>query len=170
MEQSPPARQSPMIDVFVYGTLKRGGRYHAAYCRGVESIADATVVGRLFALPAGYPMLVVPEASILARASGQAETDLAKMAAIQASDVQGPHLFEPPWRAIRGELLRFADPGVLVRLDRLEEFIPGGGGLYERVIVATLGPQGQAVWTYVAPGGQLPAGAVEAGESWPTTS
>lgn len=49
--------------VFVYGTLKPGGRYHDAYCGGFnfEGI-EATTRGRLFDFPQlGYPGAVESE-------------------------------------------------------------------------------------------------------------
>jgi len=48
------------IRVFVYGTLKPGGRYWPEYCEGrVESVQPAKVNGRLFDLHLGYPGLVL---------------------------------------------------------------------------------------------------------------
>jgi len=46
--------------VFVYGTLKPGGYYWPRFCEGrVDSMSRARVRGRLFALPMGYPALVL---------------------------------------------------------------------------------------------------------------
>ncbi|HEY9803473.1 MAG TPA: gamma-glutamylcyclotransferase [Leptolyngbyaceae cyanobacterium] len=46
------------MKVFVYGTLKPGERNYQRYCAGkvVES-QRATTLGRLFALPMGYPAM-----------------------------------------------------------------------------------------------------------------
>ena len=56
------AAANPSVQVFVYGTLKRGGRYHT-YCVGGVMTAEARVEGLLYDLPEGYPAIVVPEAT-----------------------------------------------------------------------------------------------------------
>jgi len=46
--------------VFVYGTLKPGEENFDRYCKNwVTESQEATVQGRLFALPAGYPAITV---------------------------------------------------------------------------------------------------------------
>ncbi|MEM0967257.1 MAG: gamma-glutamylcyclotransferase family protein [Verrucomicrobiota bacterium] len=48
------------LRVFVYGTLKPGGRYWPAYCEGkVATVRDASVNGRLYELSVGYPALTL---------------------------------------------------------------------------------------------------------------
>lgn len=46
-----------MLNVFVYGTLKPGGKYHKVYCEALAPEAiPAWIPGRLYHLPAyGYP-------------------------------------------------------------------------------------------------------------------
>jgi gamma-glutamylcyclotransferase (GGCT)/AIG2-like uncharacterized protein YtfP len=52
-----PSPQNP-IPVFVYGTLKPGEFYHAAYCEGrVVAYEEAIAYGQLYALPLGYPAM-----------------------------------------------------------------------------------------------------------------
>jgi gamma-glutamylcyclotransferase (GGCT)/AIG2-like uncharacterized protein YtfP len=47
-----------MIKVFVYGTLKPGGKYYKIYCEGkIVQEVKCWVKGRLFALPLGYPAM-----------------------------------------------------------------------------------------------------------------
>lgn len=47
------------LQVFVYGTLKPGGRYWPRFCEGkVSNLVAAKVRGQLFDLPVGYPALV----------------------------------------------------------------------------------------------------------------
>ncbi|NNV05092.1 gamma-glutamylcyclotransferase [Geobacillus sp. C56-T2] len=46
------------INVFVYGTLRIGGRNHRLIANYVQSVRKVTVKGRLFHLPAGYPAMV----------------------------------------------------------------------------------------------------------------
>jgi len=48
-----------MLVVFVYGTLKPGGRYYRQLCAGkVECEIPAIAQGRLYDLPLGYPAMV----------------------------------------------------------------------------------------------------------------
>jgi len=49
-----------MIRVFVYGTLKPDGKYYQMYCRGktLEELKCWTI-GRLYALPLGYPAMIL---------------------------------------------------------------------------------------------------------------
>lgn len=156
-----------MLRLFVYGTLKRGQRNHAAYCRGLASALAARIVGRLYDLPAGYPMLAVPAEAILAYGT----SDLWADAELQEgySGTEMPRLSaDLPWRLIEGELFEFADPlATLEACDALEGFEPGGTGLYDRVLVRLAEPAGLVVWTYIAPGGQLPGGAQDCGSIWP---
>lgn len=47
-----------LLRVFVYGTLKPGGYYHAQYCADrLITAQEAIVYGLLYDLPAGYPAL-----------------------------------------------------------------------------------------------------------------
>lgn len=47
------------IKVFVYGTLKPGGKYYKIFCEGktIEE-QECWAKGRLFALPIGYPAMI----------------------------------------------------------------------------------------------------------------
>ncbi|MBW1987856.1 MAG: gamma-glutamylcyclotransferase, partial [Deltaproteobacteria bacterium] len=47
----------PETTLFVYGTLKRGCWNHERFCRGVLSVEEAVVRGRLYELPSGIPVL-----------------------------------------------------------------------------------------------------------------
>lgn len=50
------------MQVFVYGTLKPGGKYYQRYCAtAVVAFWPAIARGRLFALPAGYPAMTPGE-------------------------------------------------------------------------------------------------------------
>ncbi|MFB2892778.1 gamma-glutamylcyclotransferase [Aerosakkonemataceae cyanobacterium BLCC-F50] len=51
---------SELVKVFVYGTLKPGESNYQYYCGGkVVAATRATVKGQLFALPLGYPAMVL---------------------------------------------------------------------------------------------------------------
>lgn len=163
-----------ILRLFVYGTLKRGQRNHAAYCRGLLSAQPAQILGRLYDLPAGYPMLAVPPEMVLALGTADLLADVRRQdeafpAAQTGAEPWDVHTAPgAPWQLIAGELFEFADPlPALIACDALEEFQPGGGGTYDRVLVRLAEPFGLMAWTYVAPGGQLPAGARDCGTSWP---
>ncbi len=116
----------PPLRVFVYGTLKRGGRNHDAYCRGLIVAQPARVLGRLYHLPAGYPMLAVPDTAVLAHGSSDYAADAARLAdpLLPATPIiTAPH----EWILIDGELLHIDHPATrMPALDRLEDFVPSG--------------------------------------------
>jgi len=174
-----------LLRVFVYGTLKRGRRNHLAYCSGAAAIEPARIFGRLYHLPAGYPMLVVPDSAMLAIGSSQYAQDASR----QHDDQWPPACTKPmaadsdckegEWEEIIGELLTFDDPATrLPALDRLEDFRPGeteagnatsrtnATSLYVRVLVRLTEPAGLIAWTYVAPNGRLPPGARRCAAEW----
>ena len=148
-----------MLRLFVYGTLKRGFWNHDRFCRGVLTVEDAVVRGRLFETPSGIPVLQVPEEDILAVGTTNPLADVATQAHVTAR-MSNP---EPnpdrlprkgtgaPWGSVYGELLTFDDPDArLPAIDRLEGFHPGGPCLYRRVLipVRTNGAELPA-WLYV---------------------
>ncbi len=148
--------------MFVYGTLKRGGRYHA-YCLGGVMTGEARVEGLLYDLPLGYPALVVPEASVLAVGTDDPLGDAQAGAALDLAGLPEPG---PP--AVYGELYTFDDPeDRLPSLDELEDFLPGDpSSPYRRVLVPVRLDGGvTAAWVYAAgspqgthlPGGRWPA-------------
>ena len=159
---------SDFLRVFVYGTLKRGQRNHLRYCSKAVAIETASVTGRLFFLPAGYPMLQVPPESILALGTNNAAADLATQLLKNQAAEQLPPAASDHWDAIEGELISFAsDPPALQRLDYLEDYRPGESrSTYLRALVPLLGTS-TAAWTYVAPNGQLPADGRRIGTIWP---
>jgi len=48
----------PMLEVFVYGTLKPGAANYPHYCTGCARAARAWVEGQLYDLPFGYPAAI----------------------------------------------------------------------------------------------------------------
>ena len=138
------ANTNGMLRLFVYGTLKRGFWNHDRFCRGVLTVEDAIVRGRLFETSSGIPVLKVPEEDILAVGTTNPLADVATQAHVTAR-MSNP---EPtpdrlpkkgtgaPWGPVYGELLTFDDPeNCLPAIDRLEGFHPGGPSLYRRVLV-----------------------------------
>jgi gamma-glutamylcyclotransferase (GGCT)/AIG2-like uncharacterized protein YtfP len=138
-----------MISIFVYGTLKQGYCNHNRYCRGAVSIESASVWGRLYALPQGYPGLIVPKENILATGTTNPTADAELQNAIH---LHHNTLTKPTgdWVKITGEIIIFADPEItLPPIDRLEAFNPSGWSLYERVLIpAETGGDVRAVWVY----------------------
>ena len=149
-----------MLRLFVYGTLKRGFWNHDRFCRGVVTVEDALVRGRLFETSSGIPVLQVPEEDILAVGTANPLADVATQARVKAcmSNPEPTHDRLPnkgtgaPWGDVYGELLTFDDPeNRLPAIDRLEGFHPGGPCLYRRVLVPVrANGTGLPVWLYVA--------------------
>lgn len=118
-------------------------------------IQPATTFGRLYALPAGYPALVIPEERILARGTHNPLADAAVQARIAGELSNQP---DPPrptgdWDLIHGELITFADPArELPLLDHLESFSVGRLSLYQRVLTyARIEAECFPTWTYTMP-------------------
>jgi gamma-glutamylcyclotransferase (GGCT)/AIG2-like uncharacterized protein YtfP len=134
-----------MLRLFVYGTLKRGFWNHDRFCRGVVTVEDALVRGRLFETSSGIPVLQVPEEDILAVGTTKPLADVATQAHVTArmpSPEPTPDRLPKkgtgaPWAPVYGELLTFDDPETrLPSIDRLEGFHPGCPCLYRRVLVS----------------------------------
>ncbi|BCJ86776.1 gamma-glutamylcyclotransferase family protein [Effusibacillus dendaii] len=108
-----------MNSVFVYGTLRPGQRYHKLIEAYVKHSVSATLSGRLYHLPEGYPALVL--------ASDQSH-----------GKRNGP---------VRGELLYFSEIAqVLPILDELEDYYSPNDprNLYERVNVSVVTVRGHS--------------------------
>ena len=119
-------------------------KYLDRFCRGVLSVEETVVRGRLYELPSGIPVLEVPEADVLAHGTADPLADVAtqaRLAAEFAARAAHPELRENGapggrWGPVYGELLTFDDPETrLPAIDRLEGFLPGGPCLYRRVLV-----------------------------------
>jgi gamma-glutamylcyclotransferase (GGCT)/AIG2-like uncharacterized protein YtfP len=144
------AADSPLLRIFVYGTLKRGYHNHVRYCRGAASAEAASTPGRLYLLPQDAVTQRRVAAEWKATASNWSETP--------AGD----------WEQITGEVLTFNDPAArLPPLDALEDFHPDGASLYRRALVPIRVGTIEPIWTYVAPDGQPPAEARRIGPVWP---
>jgi gamma-glutamylcyclotransferase (GGCT)/AIG2-like uncharacterized protein YtfP len=150
----------PALLMFFYGTLKRGHRNHAAFCRGARFVGEATLRGRLYDLPYGYPALTVAPEDVLAVGTANPAGDASTQhhhGSVEVRRTDGPRVF--------GELYAFDDPEArLPAIDRLEGFDPvDGSGPYRRVLspVQTTSNEGVLAWAYVvavASGIYLPEG------------
>ncbi len=141
------------ITLFVYGTLKRGQWNHDRFCRNAVDIRPATIVGRLYQLPAGFPAVVIPEESILAHGTADPAADARTQAEFAERGVAMPET-TGDWDMVHGELVTFPHPERdLPPIDRLEGFRPGWGGLYRRALVAVQADDDVGtVWVYHMPG------------------
>lgn len=152
------------INLFVYGTLMRGGRYHKRYCDTALEVKAAAIPGRLYALDAGYPALEISRESVLAVGSHDPVADAALADSFGELDLPDQ---ARSWDVVHGELITLPNPRRAVPpIDRLEEFVPGGpDNLYRRVLVLVrCGSLSVPAWTYVgskklvAQGRRIPEG------------
>jgi gamma-glutamylcyclotransferase (GGCT)/AIG2-like uncharacterized protein YtfP len=139
--------------IFVYGTLKRGGRNHDRYFRGPAAVIEAFTCGRLFDLPAGYPALQLPHSFVLhAGSADHAEDALGFEMATGLLAVACPAR-PPPAARVFGEWIGGFDIGrVRPELDRLEGFRPGQRSLFYRVLAPVWHQEARApvpAWVYV---------------------
>ena len=134
--------------VFVYGTLKRGFSNHNYFCCGVTSIEKAVVCGRLYALNAYIPALVIPDTAVLTHGSLDYADDRRRQWNVVV-DQEQPTITDA-WRMVHGEVLTFIEPERLARLDQLEGFHPPAPCLYHRVLVPVRVQSGEwlAAWVY----------------------
>ena len=155
-----------MLKLFVYGTLKRGFFNYDRHCVGVKSVQGASLRGRLYMLPPGYPLLEVPESDILAHPSGDPVEDVllqdrfagkTRPLESKSSPESRPNSRRPDsWRTISGELMAFDDPEVrLLAIDRLEGLVPGEPPDWYRRVLMEVTPEGgerTTAWVYVSHG------------------
>jgi gamma-glutamylcyclotransferase (GGCT)/AIG2-like uncharacterized protein YtfP len=145
--------------MFFYGTLKRGHANHDLFCQGYLRVEEATVRGRIYDLPSGYPALVVPEEDVRAVGTADPLKDAFEQQRLDRADV-----YLPNGTLVSGELLTFDDPEErLPALDRLEGFDPGNPSPYRRVLIPAeiSGGAGVLAWAYVTEGSSgthLPGG------------
>jgi gamma-glutamylcyclotransferase (GGCT)/AIG2-like uncharacterized protein YtfP len=141
-----------VIRLFVYGTLKRGGWNHDRFCHSAIKIETATVWGRLFHLPAGFPALVIHESSILAAGTGDPLADAAVQADFAARIAAGTGQSHPEgdWDLVKGEIITLGTPDrELPPIDRLEGFHHDNRCMYQRVLViAQTKKAKQPAWVY----------------------
>ena len=153
---------SPLV-MFFYGTLKRGERNHERYCGGALSVGKGAVRGDVYALPFGYPALVVPGESIHAFGTGDFARDAEEQRRLGRGVVP---LLEGP--RVIGEIFAFDDPeSRLPALDLLEGFDPADATSHYRRVLLPVETNKALVllaWAYVVeessgihlPGGRWP--------------
>ncbi len=138
------------IPLFLYGTLRPGGRNYMLLADYVIETTPARVWGELRHLPAGYPGMNVPEAKILARGTARPEDDADRCHTTEIPDC-GPAAGD--WGWVLGDIVLLKNPRhVMPLLDHYEGFQPASKkeSLYERVLVGLLTDKGPTVaWTYI---------------------
>ncbi len=150
--------ENNQLRLFVYGTLKRGFNNHRKLCRGVLSVEEAEIRGKLYALPAGYPALVIPKTSVLSIGTADAAADVTAQYRLQAEMDGSSHNannaagLTTGWNRVQGEILTFDDPARrLLLFDRLENFRPGRHSFYLRVLAQVFphhDPKPIVTWLY----------------------
>ena len=146
-------RTSPLLRVFVYGTLKCDYANHQRYMKGYTSVRKALTFGRIYSGPHGFPVVTAPDRIILAKGTADPEADLATQRRFTRS---ASISIDPPRHGekgvVSGELFEFDDPHRLIPLDYLESFTPGTDSLYLRVLAAIFSQQGPVpAWMYIMP-------------------
>lgn len=153
----------PVMRIFVYGTLKREGRYHDEYCRGYLTMEEASLEGRLYVRASGIPLLEIPENAVLAWGSVDPLVDAVLQSRweaelpLSANPPSEASCSTPGWIIVHGEIFTFDDPPYrLPPLDRFEGYRPGSPSVYRRVLAPVRTPSGlmRPCWLYTTyPGG-----------------
>ncbi len=125
----------PPEHLFVYGTLRPGQSAFEKLCREALTVDPAVANGSLYVLPAGYPVLVLPES------------------------VSEPLACHRP-ESVMGDLLSFSDMEVRLELLDAYEEVGAETAEYVRTIIdVRLLGSGRVVrsWAYACPPGKAAA-------------
>lgn len=138
--------------LFVYGTLKRGQRAHLPLCAAARFIGDASVRGELRLHRDGYPVLVVPDADILATASDDPFADATVGDSPPAQGGVSGTIAPGRWRRVRGEVLAFPAPySAISAIDAYEGTKDGAGpSPYRRVLLPLENGAVRHAWAFAA--------------------
>ena len=140
--------------IFVYGTLKKKHVNHNRYCRRNIGIEQATVCGKLYLLPPGYPALQVPIESVIDTGSHDAFYD-AQIQYQENTDQDFEYEIYNGWNTVHGELITFPDPERdLPDIDKLE----GTPFYYQRDLIPAKREDGSIVYAWVYTMSELPFG------------
>ena len=130
--------------LFCYGSLMTG-HWNSRYCRNAVNIEPATVCGRIYQLPPGYPVLVVPPENIIVKGTNSPARDAKTQF---EHNLTKPEFHIPSgWQEVHGELAVFNNPDSIIPIDRLE----GAPRYYERVLLPVRQANGViiAAWVYI---------------------
>ena len=134
-----------IFKVCVYGTLKKGGKYHNHYCSKLLDFQPAQIVGKIYDLPQGYPAVQLSKDYLLEEGSLNYKRDLA-LDSVPETDTDYLNSNE----RVFGELFTFpAEEEILVQLDYLEGFHGDKSALYLRHRYPVFTENGvEAAWVY----------------------
>ena len=147
------------VDLFVYGTLKRGFANHRRFCARAAKIRPAAIVGTLYQLPVGYPAVHIPPRSVLLEGGDDPVQDAGRQrlrGPIRQADSEAAAAAS---ETVHGEWIRLPEPArTLPAVDALEGVRADGHGEYRRALVPAWTDAGpRALWVYWMP--RLPSGA-----------
>ncbi len=144
-----------LLRVFVYGTLKSGQHNFVEYCSGFVACEKATLAGRLYLHPSGFPILQIPPTNVLATGTNDPLADLVTQQRIASELPTQTDMSVRPggeWAAVRGELFTFRDAFErLPKLDGLEDFHPREKSMYDRVLTVIDSGSRSVAWVYIMP-------------------
>jgi gamma-glutamylcyclotransferase (GGCT)/AIG2-like uncharacterized protein YtfP len=132
------------MTIFCYGTLQ-SKQANSRFCRKAKSIEKATICGKLYQLPPGYPALQVPIETVLWQGTRDVFAD-AQNQYMENDDIDFEYKIYEGWDTVHGELLTFSDPERDMQpIDDLESF----PHYYDRVLVPARKTDGSIIAAYV---------------------
>lgn len=147
-----PVKKAPSvttISLFTYGTLRTNQPESSMFRKRLIESAPAKIVGKLYQIKEGYPILYAPPETIVAKASknllGDWQNNLEK-------GLYPRPRFVSPFKWIEGELLTFPlENGILDSMDAWEGFSPGKNTFYQRVLTQAYTMDGSPYrcWAYI---------------------
>lgn len=78
------------VNVFVYGTLRRGQKYHELIAGKIKSMQNATARGILYDLPCGYPAMISGEGAVCGELFELDDAEEALTVLDELEDYHGP--------------------------------------------------------------------------------
>ncbi len=133
--------------LFAYGTLMSGHPEHDRYCPKPVSVLKAEMPGRLFEIEDAYPILHIPQETVLLRATNDPIADWK-----QVHNEDGGKAWDRNANWIKGEILELpVGIKTFSKMDAWEGFEPGSNSVYERVIARAKIVEAKTVfcWVYV---------------------
>ena len=136
--------------MFLYGTLRKNESHHDLIGPWLVDTVPASIWGRLYHVPAGYPALEIPEEHIVAPGSGSPDAD-----AERARRSPAPRLepIDGDWGWVAGDLVTLSTANAsLPPIDAYEDFHPGRVSLFKRVLtpVWVTATSATLAWVYIS--------------------
>ena len=108
------------LNVFVYGTLKKGFGNHYNYCKNAVSVKPARIDGELY--NTGLPYVHVDKSNIFSVGTRSKRKDYEKQDELAEALTAGETFTQIGMPFVQGELIEFKNWDVINDLDRLEGF------------------------------------------------